>query len=128
MTAPIFNGLTFAVQPVVTSGGVLNTAGLVAGTTRIAGILDPTSTERIFDPVAEGNAVASGDNATVWLPTVATLTAAQVVDNLQAGTPTETGQVRLFLTPAAKNVVEAPSPMQFYLSPRALIVTATGTF
>lgn len=124
MTAPNFGGLTFAVVPVVSAGALTN--ALTAGTTRIAGILDPTSTDRIFNPVAEGNPVASGDNSNTWLPVVAAISAASVVDNLQSGTPTEIGQVTLQLTPAAKNVVEAPSVMTFKLSPQALLITATG--
>jgi hypothetical protein len=131
-----FNSLTFAVVPVVHNTGsdasptwVLNTAGLPAGTV-IAGILDPTSTNRIFDPVAEGNPVATSDAYTKWLPTVATagVTAAQVTDNLQGGV-NEIGQVTLPLTPAAANTVEAPSVMTYKVSPRALVITATaGTF
>lgn len=126
-----FNGLTFAVVPVVTGAGALNTGALTAGTTMIAGILDPTMTQRIFDPQAEGNPVVASDNATKWLPVVAAtngLTATTVVDNLQTGAPTEVGMVTLKLTPAAANTVEAPSVMTFHLSPRALLITATGTF
>lgn len=123
-----FAGLTFAVVPVVTGAGVLNTAGLTPGTTMIAGILDPTSTQRIFNPQAEGNPVVSADNATKWLPVVGTITAAKVVDNLQSGTPTEVGQVTIPLTPAAANTIEASSVMSFKVSPQALLITATGTF
>lgn len=124
-----FNGLTFAVQPVITAAGAVNTAGLIAGTTLIAGILDPTSTQRIFNPVAEGNNVQSSDTAATWLPVVKSLTATTVTDNLVSGGPkTDFGQVQLFLTPAAKNVVEASSVMNYYLSPAALVITATGSF
>lgn len=124
-----FNGLTFAVQPVVTGAGALNTAGIIAGTTYVAGILDPQSTQRVFNPQAEGNAVVGGDAYTAWLPKVSALTATQKTDYLQSGTPVETGQVQLFLTPAAKNVVEASSVLNFYLSPDALVITCTaGTF
>jgi hypothetical protein len=137
-----FNGLTFAVQPVVTGAGVLNTAGIVAGTTVIAGILDPTSTQRIFNPQAEGNAVVTGDAYTKWLPVVATggLTATTVNDqywaptfagsgNSYSATNNKIGQVQLQLTPAAANVVEASSVLKFYLSPQAIVITCTaGTF
>jgi hypothetical protein len=137
-----FAGLTFAVQPVVTGAGVLNTAGIVGGTTVIAGILDPTSTQRIFNPQAEGNAVVTGDAYTKWLPVVTTggLTATTINDQywqpvFQGGTTqvpqpnNKIGQVQLQLTPAAANVVEASSVMRFYLSPQALVITCTaGTF
>jgi hypothetical protein len=125
-----FSGLTFAVEPVVVAGA-LNTSGLPA-TTLIAGIVDPTSTQRIFNPVAEGNPVASGDTAAHWLPAVKTggLFAATVTDYIKdpTGDTTDVGQVTLELTPAAANTVEAPSVMTFKLSPQALIITATGTF
>ncbi len=138
-----FAGLTFAVQPVVTGAGVLNTAGIIGGTTYVAGILDPTSTQRIFNPQAEGNPVVSGVDAySVWLPQVATggLTATTINDQYwqpvyQGGTSqvpqpnNKIGQVQLQLTPAAKNTVEASSVMRFYLSPQALVITCTaGTF
>ncbi len=130
-----FNGLTFAVQPVVTAAGALNTAGLIAGTTLIAGILDPVSTQRVFNPVIEGNPVATGDAASKWLPVVDALTATEVFDNYWLSVPGQTaaaspkvGQVQLQLTPAAANTVEASSVMKYYLSPGALVITATGTF
>jgi hypothetical protein len=126
-----FAGLTFAVQPVVTGAGVLNIAGIVGGTTYVAAIVDPVSTQRVFNPQAEGNAVGSGDAYTVWLPKVSALTATQVTDYLFPGgsNPVDTGQVQLSLTPATKNVVEASSVMKFYVSPQALVITCTaGTF
>jgi hypothetical protein len=128
-----FAGLTFAVQPVVTGAGVLNTAGIIGGTTYIAAIVDPVSTQRVFNPQAEGNAVVSGDSYTAWLPQVAAggLTATQKTDYLNpSGTnPVGTGQVVLQLTPAVKNVVEASSVTRYYLSPQALVITCTaGTF
>jgi hypothetical protein len=129
MTAPNFAGLSFAVVPVV-SAGVL-TAALTAGTTRIAAIVDPTMTQKIYNPVSEGNAVASGDNATKWLPVVASISAAQVTDYIKdpTGATTDVGQVTLNLTPAAANVVESSSVMSgIKLSPQALLITATGTF
>lgn len=140
-----FQGLTFAVVPVMTGAGALNTVGVTLGTTMIAAIVDPTSTQRIFNPQAEGNPVASGDNATVWLPVLETMTATTVNDQYWApvasgigstyNTPSvpvnpndKIGQVQIQLTPAAKNTVEASSVMKYYLSPQALIITATGTF
>jgi hypothetical protein len=129
-----FSGLTFAVVPLV-EAGVVN-AGLVAGTTVIAGILDPISAERIFNPAAEGNPVASGDAYTKWLPVIKTISGTTVVDNYWASVPgstvpgpTSTGQVKLVLSPAAANTVEASSVLEFWLSPQALILTCTaGTF
>lgn len=134
MAVPNFSGLTFGVVPVV-SAGVL-TADLPAGTV-IAGFLDPVSTQRIFNPAAEGNAVASGDTYDQWLPVVKQFYAAQVNDQYWSNVPgnavpqpnEQSGQVTLELAPAPANVVEAPSVMTFRLSPQALVITCTaGTF
>lgn len=132
-----FNGLTFAVVPVVTGAGALNTAGLPSGTV-IAGIVDPVSTQRIFNPQAEGNPVASGDAYNHWLPSLgAAVSAAEVDDQYWSDVPgnsvpspnNKVGQVTLKLTPAAANTVEAPSVMTFKVSPQALVITCTaGTF
>lgn len=134
MTAPVaFSALTFAVVPVVSAGAL--TTNLPAGTV-IAGILDPVSTDRVFNPYAEGLLPASGDAVNTWLPQVAAsggLTAAQVNDQYWSNVPgntvpasnLQTGQVTLKLTPGAKNTVEAPSVMTFKLSPNALIITTT---
>lgn len=130
-----FNGLTFAVVPAVTGAGALNTAGLPAATV-VAGILDPANgIHKIFNPQTEGNAVLTGDAYTKWLPTISVApTAASVVDNYwtpatgSAGA-TKLGQITLNLSPAAANVVEASSVMDYKLSANALIVTCTaGTF
>lgn len=128
MTAPNFAGLTFAVVPVVSAGSL--TSSLTAGTTRIAGILDPMTQARIFNPVAEGNPVASGDNATHWLPVVTAISAASATDNAAPwySGDAEVGQVTLQLTPAAANTVESPSVMTYKMSPQALLITATSTF
>lgn len=126
-----FNGLTFTVEPVVTGAGALNTSGITSGS-YVAGILDPTMTQRIFNPQAEGNPVASGDNASKWLPSVKSggLTAVSVTDYIKdpTGDTTDVGQVTLALAPAAANTVEAPSVMTFKLSPQAMVILATGTF
>lgn len=135
-----FSGLTFAVVPVVTGAGAL-TSGLPAGTV-IAGFVDPINGQRIFNPAAEGNAVATGDAYTKWLPTVKAVVATQVTDAYWAPVasalgisettptyPTSVGQIKLELSPAAANTVEASSVQTFYLSPQALVITATaGSF
>lgn len=132
-----FNGLTFAVVPAVTGAGVLNTAGLPAATV-VAGILDPANgIHKIFNPQAEGNAVVTGDAYTKWLPTVTVAPTAASVDDQYwkpaGGTVpspnTKLGQITLNLSPAAANVVEASSVMQYKLSANALVITCTaGTF
>ena len=129
-----FSGLSFTVVPVLTGAGALNTAGVTLGTTMIAGILDPQNTQKLYNPVAEGNSVTSGDNATKWLPVLQNMTAAQVQDNWwqtipgQSAGATKTGQITLTLTPAAANTVEAASPQSVKVSPDALLIVATGSF
>lgn len=132
-----FNGLTFAVVPAVTGAGVLNTAGLPAGTV-VAGILDPANgIHKIFNPQVVGLPVVTGDAYTKWLPTVAAApTAAIINDQYWAPVPGSTqgannklGQISLNLTPTATDTVNASSVMQYKLSANAIVITATaGTF
>jgi hypothetical protein len=133
-----FNGLTFAVVPVVTGAGALNTAGLPAGTV-VGGILDPANgVHRIFNPQVIGLPVAGGDAYTKWLPTIATagLTAASVVDNYWLAIPgqsagaTKYGQISMPLTPAAADTVNASSTLvNTKVSANAFVITCTaGTF
>lgn len=139
MTAPNFPALAqyASVAPVVLNGA-LNSA-LVAGAlgtgVLIVGILDPTTLDKKFDPVAEGNPVVSADAAATWLPTLTAISAATVNDQYWAPTFTGTqtgatlvnpnnslGMVTLQLTPAAKNTVEAPSVMTYKVSPGAIVL------
>jgi hypothetical protein len=132
MTAPNFQNLTLTMLPVTTGNGTTLNSTLVsdatAGTTLIAGIIDPATGEKWFNPVAEGNAVVSGDNATKWLPVLHTFTAVgQVTDNLDGGV-NQIGMVELYLLPAPANVVEVQTTMRVRVSASATVFTATGTF
>lgn len=137
-----FQGLTFVVQPVTTSAGVLNT-NIVAGTSRVAGILDPAGgLNRMYNPTAVGFAPVTGtDTAATWLPIVTSIAASSVND--QYWTPTfvgtqtgatvvnpntKIGQVQLVLTAATADTVRASSVMNFRLSQYAFVIIATGTF
>lgn len=133
-----FNGLTFAVVPVVTGAGALNTAGLPAGTV-VGGILDPANgVHRIFNPQTVGLPVVGGDSYTKWLPTISTggVTAASIVDNYWGSAPgftsgaTKYGQISVPLTPAAADTVNASSTLvNTKVSSNALVITCTaGTF
>jgi len=138
-----FNGLTFAVVPVVTGAGALNTAGLPAGTV-VGGILDPANgVHRIFNPQVVGLPVAGGDTYTKWLPVISTggITAASVNDQywqpvFNGGTTqvpqpyTKLGQISVPLTPAAADTVNASSTLvNTKVSANALVITCTaGTF
>lgn len=138
-----FNGLTFAVVPVVLASatfgqqGVLNTAGLPAGTV-IAGLLDPANgVHRLFNPQLLGLPVVSGDSYTKWLPVISSvgLTATQIQDNYwtpatgSAGA-TKLGQISIPLTPAAADTVNSSSTLvNTKVSPSAFAITCTaGTF
>lgn len=133
------------VLPVLTGSGV-NT---LPSTDVVIGILDPVSTQRLFNPFAEGLAPQSGQSLTDWFPTGnansiegAAIAATTVDDaywggvaaglgdtlpNNGLGNPSY-GQVRLYLTPGSLNTVEASSVMTFRLSPEAaLLVVDTST-
>jgi hypothetical protein len=135
---PNFTGLTFTEYPVVTQSynsttGVTTFAlnstlvtDAAAGTSLVAQVSD-VNTDRTFNPVAEGNPVASGDAAAKWLPSLAGFSAATVTDNLDGGN-IDVGQVTIVLKPTAANTVEASSPMVFKVSQSATVTLATGTF
>lgn len=138
-----FQGLTFVVQPVVTSAGALNT-NIVAGTSRVAGILDPAGgINRMYNPTSVGFTPQTGtDTAATWLPLVASITGSSVNDQYWASTfqsggqsgativnpNTKYGQVQLVLTAATADTVRASSVMNFKLSSNAFVIVATGTF
>lgn len=138
MTAPNFYTIAASatVVPVVASDGTLNTSALTAANKVVVGILDPTMTQKVYNPVAEGNPVVGGtDTAATWMPTVASVSAAGVADNYWLSVPGQTavtspnrvGQVTLNLKAAAANTIEAPSVMSLKLSPQALVLLAANT-
>lgn len=149
----VTNGAAASVVPVViqSSGAYsLNVgtaeapAGLLESGLVVAGILDPLSTDRIFNPLAEGNAVNANDTATMWLPAFNTaglfggVSPATVNDQYWApvfrdqsgatvdASNTQVGQVTLYLKPGASNVVEAASVMTFKVSPQAVVLMVPG--
>jgi hypothetical protein len=129
-----FKNLTFVVQPVTLNGTSLN-AGLVAGTSRVAGILDPVAgINRTYDPASVGFTPSGSDATSVWLPLLNTITATTVNDQYWAAVPGSTqgannklGQVQISLTAGTSDTVRASSVMNFKLSPNALVIIATGT-
>ena len=133
-----FQGLTFVVAPVVLANGTLNTAAIVAGTSRVAGILDPANgINRQYNPTSVGFAPVGGtDTAATWLPLVKSISSVSVNDQYWTAVPGNTtpqpnnkiGQVSLNLTAATADTVRASSVMQFKLSQNAFVITATGTF
>lgn len=131
-----FQGLSFTVQPVVSSAGVLN-ASIVAGTSRVAGILDPAGgLNRQYNPTSVGFAPVTGtDTAATWLPLVSSIAVTGVLDNYwlaipgqSAATVAKPGVVTLVLTAATADTVRASSVMNFKLSSNAFVIIATGTF
>jgi hypothetical protein len=147
MTAPNFPAIAASakVAPVVI-GGVLNTllvptsinGGAQPAGQAIVGILDLETLNKVFNPVAEGNNVQSGQAYTMWLPTITNIFAATITDNYWEPTfagfspagdytaPVSTGMVTIQMTPAAANVVEAPSVMTYKVSPNALVLYVDG--
>lgn len=138
LSVPIFQNLTLAEVPAVILATVndvqtwqVNPA-LTPGA-YVAGVDDPATTERVFNPIAEGNPVGSGDDYTKWMPVIAAVSAA-MIDDAYWSPASDTslvnvGQVTLQLKAAAANTVEASSPMTFKVSQGALITLVTaGTF
>jgi hypothetical protein len=132
--------------PVVTGGELTaETLTTLPSGDVVVGILDPTSTQRLFNPFAEGLSPTAGDTLNLWLPSPnantifgAALTATEIVDNYWAPVfasnneasftgLTGIGQVQLYLTPGQNNTVESPSVMTFKLSPQAVLLMISGT-
>jgi hypothetical protein len=138
-----FSGLTLTPEFVVNAAGTaLNTvlAAATAGSpVYIAAIIDPIDTQRIFNPYAEGNAVVAGTSTVAqFLPSLqASPVAVTVTDylNQNAGFGAANsgagvaniGQIKVRLVPGPSNIVEASSVLEFWLSPQAIILTASGT-
>jgi hypothetical protein len=140
MAITSIGAFTFVVLPVVVNNGSASSpvwevnptlTGASSGSpVYVWSIVDPTSTSRIFNPVAEGNPVVLGTDAyTVWLPSLqASPSYTSKTDYLNNST-VDIGQVQIQLVPASKNTVEAASVMRYYVSPQAYVVQVTaGTF
>jgi hypothetical protein len=124
-----FSGLTLTSEFVVNAAGTaLNTVLAAATATSpvyIAAIIDPIDTQRIFNPYAEGNAVTAGTSTVAqFLPSLQN--AGFGAANSGAGVA-NIGQIKLRLVPGPSNIVEASSVLEFWLSPQAIILTASGT-
>lgn len=104
---------TLVAFPTVGSGG---TAGVFtpAGNVFIAGYLDSDQKSRLF--YTDGNAVA--------LPTLKFIAQTQYTDS--AGL--KGGGFKVALTPSANNLVDATSPMTFYLSGFAMLIVASTQY
>ena len=136
-----FNALTLTPEFVVTgapgSQALNATLAAAPGTPfYVAAIVDPVSTQKIFNPIAEGATYYnSGGTVANYLPQVKSITAVTVNDYLNMaingdlGTAVANiGQIKLILTPGPSNVVEASSVLEYWLSPQAIILgTATGS-
>lgn len=127
-----------SIVPVVSGANEVNTALTTAGNV-VVSILDPISTDRIFNPWAEGFTPASTDTLTDWLPSVKSVYAAVRDDQYWApvardlgttvngGTANDkVGQVTLELVVGPFNTVEASSVMTFRVSPAAVVLVAAG--
>jgi hypothetical protein len=118
----------------------------VAGTSRVAGILDPAGgINRMYNPTSVGLTPAGGDATSLWLPLVSAITPTSVNDlywapvasgvGSNSSTPsvainpnTKYGQITLNLTAGTSDTVRASSVMTFKLSQGAFVIIATGTF
>ena len=104
---------TLAAFPTVGSGG---TAGVFtpSGNVFVAGYMDSDQKSRLF--YTDGNSVA--------LPTIKFIAQTQYTDS----TGLKGGGFKVALTPSAANLVDATSPMTFYLSGYAFLIIASTQF
>lgn len=104
---------TLAAFPTVGSGG---TAGVFtpAGNVFVAGFLDGEQRARLF--YTDGSSVA--------LPTIKFIAQTQYTDSVGL----KGGGFKVALTPSAANLVDATSPMTFYLDGFAMLIIASTQF
>lgn len=106
--------------PATGSGG---TVGVYtpAGSIYIAGFLDGQEKSRLFYT----------DGSTVALPTLKSVSQTLVSDAGQvglSGTGTKGGGFKVVLTPASNNLIDATSPMTFYLDGYAMLIVAATQY
>jgi hypothetical protein len=86
----------------------------------IRGILDPAGLTRLWPSEAPNTASAN-------LPTVKSVSTVTYVDGAFGGSgSTINGAVKLTLTPASNDTVNASSPLMPMIPAKAVIITATG--
>jgi len=112
-----YGALALTVQ--VMGAGATETQ-LAAGAV-VVGVIDEFNRGRLYNPVAIGLAVQSGDAANKWLPTVGTVTA-----NTEPGGAV--GSYTVTLVPGSADVVNVASVQTMRVDRGALVVVASGTF
>lgn len=126
-----------AVVPVVTgSAGSLALNTIPSGDV-VLGILDPTMTQKLFNPFAEGQVPVTGtDTYAMWCPSPSSnppggvaLAGTQYANDAAPwyNGDVSFGAITLYLVPGSKNMVEASSVMTFHLSPQAALIVLAGT-
>jgi hypothetical protein len=107
------NAGTLNAFPTVGSGG---TAGVwTAGSTfYCAGFLDGSQRSRLF--YTDGNSVA--------LPTIKSIAQVQYTDSVSL----KGGLFRVMFTPSANNLIDATSPMTFYMDGFAILILASTQY
>lgn len=116
---------TYTAYPTVANGGVVGQYNFVsAGVTQyVAGFLDGEQRSRIF--YTDGSIIA--------LPTMKYLQQFQYSDVGLLGTnpsggANKAGGFRIALTPASANLIDATSPMTFYLDQNAMLIFASTAY
>jgi hypothetical protein len=108
----------------------VSTAAFVSNGDYIAGVLDNATTSKLYS--VNSWTYTSGNPATatpgvpsgmVGFPAVSSVTL--VTANDATSDNNEVGYIKLTLSPAAGDVVNASSPMELVLSPNALVVVAS---
>ena len=116
-TTNVYGALTLSVQVM----GASATETQLAANAVVVGVLDEFNRGRLYNPVASGLAVQSGDAANKWLPTVASVTALTEPGGA-------VGQYRITLTPGSADTVNAGSVQTMVVDRGALVIVASGSF
>jgi hypothetical protein len=112
-----------AAYPTVGSGGTVGVYTPAAGTIWVAGFLDGSQIARLFYT----------DGSTIALPTVKYIAQTIYSDLGELGTNPAGGAIKgggfkIALTPAANNLIDATSPMTFYLDGFAMLIMASTAY
>jgi|SRR6185437_14365790 len=114
-----YGALTLSVQ--VMGAGATETQ--LAANAVIVGVIDEFNRGRLYNPVASGLAVQSGDAANKWLPSVVSVTPFTAPDG--SG---QVGQYQIALQPGSADTVNVASVQTMKVDRGALVIVATGTF
>jgi hypothetical protein len=118
-----FSSAYISANPATSSGGTFATWTPTAGTVFIAGFLDGSQRCRLFYT----------DGVAVGLPSVKYIVQTIYSDSGELGTNpagggSKGGGFKIALTPSATNLIDATSPMTFYMDGYAMLIVASTQY